>query len=343
MKKGSNVWNELYQAAAALRDANPWKALTPKDLFGIQAEKEGEIHFCAFAESGKDENVFKGLTAYQGAAGLEFYQRIAQDQVDMLHMLWAQQGFQLQFVSRKEIDKKGYERIKESEIACKGKTSWPVFNVFASGRAETELQEEQAALIVVILKQVLAVVEAVKKDKKKAVLGNTEADCRYLVRTPSGRTWKNTYEFPPVVEPWKALSFTKKEQEKLKKEVGSASWELDGFYWPSLPQQTKEGIRLPFIWAVTDRGTGTPLGMEISYEPEGMKEGKKFLLQEFGKTDEFPARIAVKRPGLLEWLETAAKSLGIKVLLVQEVPGMIQIREELRNAEEELEMTGELN
>ena len=43
-----NIWNELYQAAAALRDANPWKVLTPKDLFGIEESESKEINFCAF-------------------------------------------------------------------------------------------------------------------------------------------------------------------------------------------------------------------------------------------------------------------------------------------------------
>ena len=39
-----NIWNELYQAAAALRDANPWKVLTPKDLFGIEESESKEIN-----------------------------------------------------------------------------------------------------------------------------------------------------------------------------------------------------------------------------------------------------------------------------------------------------------
>lgn len=336
MGKGKKVWNELYQAAAALRDANPWKVLTAKDLFGVEPEEGKDIYFCAFAESEKEENIFKGMTAYQGAAGLEFYQRIAQDQVDMLHMLWAQQGFQLQFVSRKEINSLGYERIKESEIVCRGKTSWPLFNVFASGRAETELQEDQAELITIALQQILAIVEQVKKEKNKTVLGDYSKNCRYLVRKKIGKSWKNTHEFPPVVVSPKVLAFSKAEMEKFKKEMDSATWDLDGFYWPSLPRETKEGIRLPFIWAIADHSKGTPLGMAISYENEEWKNGKTFLIHEFEKAPLLPARIAVKRPELLMWLEEALNQIGIQVLLVQEVPGMIRIREELRNAEEEM-------
>lgn len=336
MGKGNKVWNELYQAAAALRDANPWKVLTAKDLFGVQPEEGKDIYFCAFASSEKEDHIFKGMTAYQGAAGLEFYQRIAQDQVDMLHMLWAQQGFQLQFVSRKEISSQGYERIKESEIVCRGKTSWPLFNVFTSGRAETELQENQAALITIALKQILAIVEQVKKEKSEAVLGDYSLNCRYLVRKKVGKTWKNTYEFAPVVASPKALTFSKAELDQFKKEKGSVTWDLDGFFWPSLPRETKEGIRLPFIWAIADHSKGTPLGMAISYENEEWKNGKTFLIHEFEKAPLLPARVAVKRPELLVWLEEALAQIGIQVMLVQEVPGMIRIREELRTAEEEM-------
>lgn len=339
MGKDNKIWNELYQAAAALRDANPWKVLTAQDLLGIKDPESGEIYFCAFAESGKDDNLFKGITAYQGAAGLEFYQRIAQDDVDMLHMLWAQQGFQLQFASRKEIDNSSYEKIKGSEIVCRGKTSWPMFNTFSRGRAETEMQASMAEVVLVVLKQLLALVEEIKKSKKKELLGNYEKDCRYLVRAKSGKAWKNTYEFPPVVEAPKALSFTKKDQEKLPKELSTDTWDLDGFYWPSLPRETKEGIRLPFIWATADHEKGIPLGMEISYEDDSWKEGKAFLLAELSKAGKLPARIAIKRPELLLWLEPAVKELGIQVLLVQEVPGMIRIREELRNAEDEMAAT----
>lgn len=333
---GKKVWNELYQAAEALRDANPWEVLTAKDLFGVKPEEGRDIYFCAFAETKKEEHIFKGMTAYQGAAGLEFYQRIAQDQVDMLHMLWAQQGFQLQFVSRKEITLQGYERIKESEITCRGKTSWPLFNAFASGRAETELQEDQARLITIALRQILVVVEQVKKEKNKAVLGDYSLNCHYLVRKKVGKIWKNTYEFPPVVASPEPLTFSKAEIGRFKKEKGSITWDLDGFYWPSLPRETKEEIRLPFIWAIADHSRGTPLGMAISYEKEEWKNGKAFLIHEFEKAPFLPLRIAVKRPELLIWLEEALTQLGIQVLLVQEVPGMIQIREEIRNAEEEM-------
>lgn len=332
-----NIWNELYQAAAALRDANPWKVLTPKDLFGIEESESKEIYFCAFAESKKEDSLFKGLTGYQGAAGLEFYQRIAQDDVDMLHMLWAQQGFQVQYVSRKEISDEVYEQIKASEIVCKGKTSWPLFSAFSSGNAENTLGEAEGEKVLVVLQQVLALVEELKKDKKKQLLGKPEENCRYLIRRQEEKAWKNCHEYPPAVESPKALSFTKKELEKLgEKAIGSTSWDLDGFYWPSLPQVTKEGIRLPFIWAIGDRVKGTPLGMVVGYKNEPWKEGKAFLLNELNKFEEYPARIAVKRPELVQWLNPILKSLGIELLLVQEVPAMIRIREELRNEEDEL-------
>lgn len=336
MGKEKNIWNELYQAAAALRDANPWKMLTAQDLIGIESPEVKEIFFCAFAESGDEENFFKGLTAYQGAAGLEFYQRIAQDNIDMLHMLWAQQGFQLQFVSRKELDDASYQQIKESGIVCRGKTAWPIFNTFASGRAEVTVNEEQGAFILTVLKQLLLVVEEMKKNKNKDLLGNFAQDCRYLVRAKSGRTWKNTYQYAPVVSSQSPLKWTKKEVEEFSKHVGTQTWELDGFYWPSLPQETKEGIRLPFIWAIADHSKGIPLGMEISYESIGWKEGETFLKKQFSQNQELPARIAVKRPELLEWLEDALNEIGIQTLLFQEIPGMIRVREELRNAENEM-------
>ena len=48
---------------------------------------------------------------------------------------------------------------------------------------------------------------------------------------------------------------------------------------------TKEGIRLPFIWAIGDRVKGTPLGMVVGYKNEPWKEGKAFLLNELNKLE----------------------------------------------------------
>lgn len=336
MGKTKNIWNELYQAAAALRDANPWKMLNAQDLMGVESPEINEIFFCAFAESGEEENFFKGLTAYQGAAGLEFYQRIAQDNVDMLHMLWAQQGFQVQFVSRKELDDATYQKIKESGIVCRGKTAWPIFNTFTSGRAEVTVSEEQGDVILTVLKQLLQIVEEMKKSKSKDLLGNVQQDCRYLVRKKSGRTWKNTYEYAPAVTAPAPLGWTKEEMKECNKPLGTQTWELDGFYWPSLPQETAEGIRLPFIWAIADHSKGIPIGMEISYESDGWQEGKPFLIKQLSQFSELPARIAVKRPELFLWLRDALKELGIQTLLYQEIPGMIRVREELRRAEDDM-------
>lgn len=332
MAKSKNVWTDLYVAAVALRDANPWKSLTARDLFGISNPVDGEIYYCAVAESA--DKTFKGLTAYQGAAGLEFYQRIGRDDVDMLHMLWAQQGFQIQYGSRDELTEESYKRIKESGISCRGKQSWPMFTAFSSGRAETELTEDHAEVLILILEQSLAMLEAVKKDKKKEVLGNPEEDFRFPVRQKKASKWQIAYLTPDAVAAPKALSWTKKDQEKLAgKEIGNISWDLDGFYWPSLPQETAEGIRLPFIWAIADREKGTLLSLDTTYAKDSWKEGKSFLLEQFGSSETLPSRIAVKRPELLLWLEPVLKAMNIQLLLVQEVPGMIKAREELRKQE----------
>ena len=249
-------------------------------------------------------------------------------------MLWAQQGFQIQYGSRDELTEESYKRIKESGISCRGKQSWPMFTAFSSGRAETELTEDHAEVLILILEQSLAMLEAVKKDKKKEVLGNPEEDFRFPVRQKKASKWQIAYLTPDAVAAPKALSWTKKDQEKLAgKEIGNISWDLDGFYWPSLPQETAEGIRLPFIWAIADREKGTLLSLDTTYAKDSWKEGKSFLLEQFVSSETLPSRIAVKRPELLLWLEPVLKAMNIQLLLVQEVPGMIKAREELRKQE----------
>jgi hypothetical protein len=110
-KPTNEQWAALYAAAAAFKQAAPWKGMYDSDLFGVQDPETGEVGYCCVL--GRLGKVL-GLNVYLGVRGLGGYlgmQEAGYPEED-LDIAYKQDTLVVHFDDRSFMEPEDLKRVK---------------------------------------------------------------------------------------------------------------------------------------------------------------------------------------------------------------------------------------
>jgi hypothetical protein len=357
-----SVWKNLYDAALAFANIEPWGWMSDIDVFGVRNPEDGEIGYCCvLGELGE----VLGLVVYLGTEGLEQHRKI---QSGKLHagspdFIYNQHCLTAWFGDRSELDKTDLKIAKQLGLKFHGSNAWPQFRSFQPGYYPWHLTESEARYLTLCLEQGRDVALCLKKDPDWLSTPNKN---HYFVRVPvdepsqSGKTNENSAAQPAVLnsamgqqllfkvfdEPqgrqWKtewlkpapltraavrpfAIDEVRLQRIKNTSQAERGIWEIDADYI-SMPVQGDDRPYFPysFLWADHDSGFifGTVLAEPSTWETEFPKA----FLDSVEDHKILPRTLWVRKEKLRELFEPVASRLGIEVQSSKKLPAVDQAK-----------------
>ncbi|HPT82718.1 MAG TPA: hypothetical protein PLM25_02440 [Limnochordia bacterium] len=252
---------DLYAAAIAFKQAEPWRNLYDTDLIAVENPLDGLVGYCSVM--GRMGQHF-GLCVFLGAQGLEgFFQllELGDDEDGFADAAFSQNYIMCSFENRELLDQQDLKDIKDLGLRFRGRNAWPQFRRYEPGYHPWYLNQEEAVFLTHALEQVLAVYEehrrgevALDFESRRTVLRVSEKRGGELVWHT--RPWKllrpvRSYE-PLIMENELLLWQLRKAPRSLR-----AVWELDVCYLPVVVQESKqERPRFPRGFVLADHQTG---------------------------------------------------------------------------------------
>ncbi len=321
-------WKQLYKEAVEFKALAPWNWMYDSDLFGVQNPVDGEIGYCCVL--GAAGQVF-GLAVYLGDQGLKGYFKWVEwadnptDDEDILHF---KKCFLLSFENRSDLQSPDLQVIKSLGLQFQGKNAWPLFRYYEPGYYPWYLTPEQARYLTLCLEQTNRVVLRFK-DELSGCAGSIHVG-KYFARIYESRTkqYKDAQLNPTPMKEM-VIMVKKIDPTRLEKVVNISkktkmTWEMDTFHAPTVVGEKGRRPYFPTLLLIADHESYFILNAHMTEPGRYPIE----LFEEFLKTIEknrvIPQEIRVRKEELRAYLGPLAERLGIRVLLDQKLPAIIE-------------------
>lgn len=174
------VWRNLFAAAIALREIEPWRSMSDSDVFGVQNPEDKEIGYCCvLGELGE----VLGLVAYLGSEGLEQHRKILSGKLraDFLEIVYGQTCLTAWFSNRGDLDKTDIKIATQLGLKPRGRAAWPQFRSFRPGYHPWFLTEDEAKYLTLCLQQTREVALCIRSNPEWL---SAPSKGQYRVRVP---------------------------------------------------------------------------------------------------------------------------------------------------------------
>lgn len=332
---------KFFSLVKKIHEERFWEDYWDTDMLAIQLPESDEPFFVSFL--GKMEgNV--GLLIYRDLKELAYlFETLAYaEEWDSFRLLLLQSCLAVHYEDRENLTKEEYDRVKASGVTFRGRNAWPVVTSFQPRYyPETPAEEE-----VVWLTDVLEKVWETAKDfrSKRDFYEDEDDDFQFLLREykADGSVEDGLFDVPEEV--LQGLSpdiigrqsvlvsefeMMRAKQVPLKQRV----WEMDleEVEVPVVLENEEERAFFPSIWMVVDPVEQAILGTDVVKEDE-TEELQRKLVQLFLSVNARPSEMmvsAAKEPFLTAYFWELLHELGIRLVVVEELPVISSIKERL--------------
>ena len=148
---------DLYEAAAAFKQAQPWTELYDADLIAVDNPETGERGYCSVMGHG---GMHYALGVYLGTKGLFGFNRLLEKSGDMtgLAFLEFQDNIMCSFEDRDQLNQADRDQIKALGLKFRGRNAWPMFRRYEPGFYPWSINVDECMFLTHALRQVLIVV-----------------------------------------------------------------------------------------------------------------------------------------------------------------------------------------
>jgi hypothetical protein len=302
--------------------------MTDQDLFAVEDPATGEVGYGGVMGSGGQQF---GLHVFIGAEGFDGFRKLVDDQVEPESMEAAMlmRSVAVGFESREMLDRRDHEVVRALGLRFRGRGVWPWFRSQRPGYAPWYLDQDEARLLDVALRQGLEVAQRVKTG---ALHLSSGMDARpVLTRCLRQDAWVDEWREPPT---WEPLSEEVPPPDELRlKQVQQRAgksrdrWQLDLFYLPTAIGERNQRPYFPRMLLVINR-QGLIVGNELLDPWASAQERQEAVLKVLEQAPGLPQEIQVGREEAERLLRPLTTALGVKVR-VADLDELEAIKEEL--------------
>ena len=154
--------SDMYAAAAAFKQAEPWTILYDIDLIAIDNPESGERGYCSSMGNG---GIHYGLGVYLGAKGLFGFNQMLERSSEMSEFAFLeyQDNIMCSFEDRDQLTKADYEQIKALGLKFRGRNAWPLFRRYEPGFYPWHINADECVFLTHALRQIPAVVSDLRE------------------------------------------------------------------------------------------------------------------------------------------------------------------------------------
>ena len=356
-----SVWKNLYAAALAFEEIEPWEWMSDIDVFGVQNPEDGEIGYCCvLGELGE----VLGLVVYLGTEGLEQHRKIQSGKLrtGSPEFIYSQHCLTAWFSDRNELDKTDLKVVKQLGLKFHGGNAWPQFRSFQPGYYPWHLTESEARYLTLSLEQAREIALCLEKDPDWL---SAPSASHYLVRVPidepsqlgkvhesstaaqpsmgqqllfepfdepHGRQWKNEWLKPAPLTQARVRVFSidevRLQRIKNTSQARHGIWEVDAFYTPN-PVDGDNRPFFPYTFLCADHESGFIFDTVIAEPSRWQTEFCKAFLEGIETHKLVPNTLWLRKEELRELFEPLAAWLGIDMRLTKKLPAIDRAKREL--------------
>ena len=174
------VWRNLFDAALALREIEPWRWMADAQIFGVQNPDNQEIGYCCVL--GALGEVL-GLVVYLGSERLDQYRKIQSGKIRVGSpaIIHGQSCLTAWFSNRSYLDKTDIKIATQLGLKPRGRAAWPQFRSFRPGYHPWFLTEDEARYLTLCLQQTRDVALRLRTNPERLA---APSKGQYLMRVP---------------------------------------------------------------------------------------------------------------------------------------------------------------
>jgi hypothetical protein len=328
-------WRRLYELAISLKELKPWGWMWDGDLFGVEDPETGEIGYCCVMGRGGEHYA---LAIYRGSEGLAGYLKVRTGKVNAssLDAQHCQDCLMLSFEDRDYLPPEDLRLIKRLGLTFRGANAWPLFRDWEPGYFPWFITPPQARYLLRVLPPVLEMTERIRVDPR---LLEPPEPGRYLVLvsrpSPDGPAWQPEWKSParmPEPEDEADCAPDPVRLEKIRQFplLQDGTWEIDYFYGPTPVREKASRPYYPPMLLAVDQETGVIIFFHMTgFAPDWKRKLLEAFWNRLAETKQLPKKILVRERGYI-LLEGTAAALGIKLVWMDDLPGVNEAREYFR-------------
>lgn len=357
------VWRNLFDAALALREIEPWRWMADAQIFDVQNPDNQEIGYCCVL--GALGEVL-GLVVYLGSEGLDQYRKIQSGKIRVgsLAIIHGQSCLTAWFSNRGALDKTDIKIATQVGLKPRGRAAWPQFRSFRPGYHPWFLTEDEAKYLTLCLEQTRDVALRLRTNPERRA---APSKGQYLVRVPvensdssaaearhaaqpaygeslagqpllfadvarsRSRQWCDQWLKPaPLAE--LVIRSVPVDEVRLQR-VGNASrghhgiWEIDAAYMTEAMAGDERPF-FPYMLLCADHDSGFILATLLAHPSTWESEFAKTFLSSLEQQKLLPEKLWLRKETLRALFEPLASRLGVGVEMTKQLTSVDHARRE---------------
>ena len=356
-----SVWKNLFAAANALREIEPWHWMSDSHVFGVQNPADQQIGYCCVL--GELGEVF-GLVVYLGSEGLEQHRRIQSGKLraGSPEMIYSQTCLTAWFSKRGDLDKTDIKIATEVGLKPRGRAVWPQFRSFRPGYHPWFLTEDEANYLTLCLGQTREVALCIRTNPEwlsapskgqyrvRVPVKNSDspreapADRPGTARDETGQQslftdlaqertgqWRDRWLTPaPLAKPVPLpVPLDEVRLQRIKNAIQAypGTWEVDGFYMTDAVDGDDRPY-YPHMLLCVDHDSGFILGTTLANPATWPSEFVEAVLNGIEQSKFIPAKLLLRKEDLRVLFEPLAARLGIQLEITKKLPAVDRVKRE---------------
>lgn len=304
------LWGALYELAAQLKKAAPWKLMEESDIFAVVNPNTHEKAYCSVMGHGGE---FFAIAFYLGDEGFRSFVDLRECILDEFDLVISQKCLMLSWEDNADAHKRDKSLYKQLGLKFRGRNQYPLFRILEPGFEPWFIDNDHAQFLKIALPKVLEINDALNEDFDCLLNEDGKIPCFTLVDDSWEQSWIRT-GYPPYEVSAPELNELKVRRFINEQGLCETSLEIDYFYLPGKIKGAPKPYYPRAVMVVDE--SGPVVAFELVNGGDLYTTVQEQLCTAIERIGGVPKEILVLRDDLKILLEHYSKAFGFKVVQV---------------------------